>query len=156
MFPRVLFDVSANGKFDVILLRKILGTISVACIPAFLFVCFLPSVFRVFWDQEIASNQLLMARVILIMLPVYLLSLAFNSVLLGLDLNRQASVGTYSSAVIYLATISVSYFPIDTYLVVSTAVILNAITWLAIEVFFLRRAINFKILEMITMYWRKE
>lgn len=152
LFPRVLYEVSSSGKFEFNLFRNILRTILYVSAPILALVLFLPKIFSLIWDQEFSSNQMLMSRVFLLLLPVYLMSLAINSVLLGLDLNKEASIATYSSTLVYLVALYFTRFSVDPYYMVSAALTLNALIWITIEVFFLRKAIDFRILRMLKQF----
>jgi O-antigen/teichoic acid export membrane protein len=155
LFPRVLAEVTSSGKFEYKVFKNILTTILLISIPNLFVVLFLPYFISNLWGEKLTANQLLMSRTLLFLLPFNLFCLAFNSVMLGLNLNTQATVSTLISGLVYLGTLSFSRFSFDAYVVVSIALVLNIFVWLCVQIFFLRNATNFEFKKMINRFIRE-
>jgi O-antigen/teichoic acid export membrane protein len=148
LFPRILFAVTEKEKFEYSTLKSILKTILLVSLPTIAIVVFLPALFSMLWEKDLSDSQLLMSRIFMLLLPVYLLCLALNSVLLGLNLNFQAAIATYSSGFLYLGILFFSLLEINIYSIVIIALIAHAFVWMFVELFFLYRSNSLNLLEM--------
>ena len=148
LFPRVLFAVTEKGKFEYTTLKSILKTILLVCLPTIVIVVYLPVFFSMLWETDLSGSQLILSRTFMLLLPVYLLCLGLNSVLLGLDLNFQAAIATYSSGLLYLGILFFSLLELNIYNVIAIALVVHAFVWMFAELFFLHRTNSLNLLEM--------
>jgi O-antigen/teichoic acid export membrane protein len=137
LFPRILYEVASKSEFTRENAKDILRTIGFACLPTCFAIFFLKDFLTIVWGFNSSSSQLWLCRTLLILTPLYFVSLALNSVLLGLNLNRFAAISTYTSGVMYLCVLLTTNYFQNTYLVISCALIVNATSWMLIEMYLL-------------------
>lgn len=133
LFPRILYDVASKSEFTKENKKDIFVTIGYLCLPMVIVLFLLNDFLTIVLSFNPNSSQLWMCRTLLILTPLYIISLALNSVFLGLNLNRFAAISTYTSAVMYLSALSTANYFENTYLVISLALVINAASWLIVE-----------------------
>lgn len=133
LFPRILHDVASKSEFTKDNIKDIFVTIGYLCLPMVIVLFVLNDFLTIVLGFNPNPSQLWMCRILLILTPLYVISLALNSVFLGLKLNRFAAFSTYTSGVMYLSALFAAYHFENTYLVISLALIINAASWFIAE-----------------------
>jgi O-antigen/teichoic acid export membrane protein len=133
LFPRLLYDVASKSKFTKENIKDISATIGYLCLPLVIMLFLLNDIITAVLGFNPNFSQLWMCRIFLILTPLYIISLALNSVFLGLNLNRFAAISTYTAGVMYVSVLLTVYYLENTYLVISLALIINATSWLLVE-----------------------